>query len=165
MNYRIFNMRTWLLLYVCVHTGVGNTDSKSLTVLTRKNSHKFVCAPDAHGVRTFEPLIFGSGIRRSNNWAIPSPRHSSDPPTARLLMLPCCLPLHAQQFCDWKCLWFQNKSIAVFQVTSSMLRSEQKVLPSSTSLSPDWQVGGKCCLWIWSILFHFLRLVYLLIAD
>ena len=50
MDYRIFNMRTWLCMRI--HTGVGYTDRVSTTFFTWKNSHKFSCAPDAHRART-----------------------------------------------------------------------------------------------------------------
>ena len=66
IDYRIFNVRTWLFVCVRVHTGVGHTDCES--------AHRFWFGktPTQAG---FDPLIFwifGSGIRRSSNWATPS---------------------------------------------------------------------------------------------
>ena len=39
MDYKISNMRTWSFVCVCIHTGVGHTNSESAQpFLTRKNS-------------------------------------------------------------------------------------------------------------------------------
>ena len=68
MYYRIFNMRTWLFLCVRVHTGggIGHTDSESVHFWLGKALTIYsVLLTQAR----FEPPIFGSRIRRSNNWA------------------------------------------------------------------------------------------------
>ena len=72
MDCRIFNVRTWFFFCVRVHTGVGHTYSESAQHFWLRKIHKFFCAPDAGGVRTSEPPIFGSQSRCSNNWATPS---------------------------------------------------------------------------------------------
>ena len=84
MDYRIFNVRMWSLLCVCIHTGIGHTDSESArfwlgkthifdlekhTFLTWKNTH-FSCAPDR--IQGFKPSSFGSRVWRSTDWATPN---------------------------------------------------------------------------------------------
>ena len=50
MDYRIFNVCTWPFLCVCVHTGVGHTDSESAHHFWRGKTHKvFLCS---YGIRT-----------------------------------------------------------------------------------------------------------------
>ena len=49
MDYRIFNVRTFLCVHI--HTGVGHTDNESTQhFLLRKTLTNFSCAPGADGV-------------------------------------------------------------------------------------------------------------------
>ena len=81
MDYRIFNMRTWLFLCVLIHTGVaGHTDSESAQHFwpPEKLSQIVLVLLTQAG---FEPLIFcifGSRIRCSTNWATLCPMKLSD---------------------------------------------------------------------------------------
>ena len=51
MDYRTFNVRTWSILCVRIHTGVGHTDNESAQhVWLWKTLTIFSCAPD--GIRT-----------------------------------------------------------------------------------------------------------------
>ena len=69
MNYRIFKLRMWSFLCVRIHTGIGqNRKRVRTTFLTQKNSHNFfLCSRPGSN-----PLVFGSRVWRSTNWAIPS---------------------------------------------------------------------------------------------
>ena len=70
MDYRVFNVCTWLFLCVRLHTGGwAHRWRVSTTFLTWKNSHIFLVLLTQAG---FKPAIFGSQIQSSTNWATPS---------------------------------------------------------------------------------------------
>ena len=52
MDYRIFNVRTWSCICVCIHMGVGHTDSESAQHFWLGKTHK---------------CFFGSWCRRDSN--------------------------------------------------------------------------------------------------
>ena len=73
IDYRIFNVRTWsfLCVRIYIHTGVGHTaDSESAQYfwLGNWNSPIFLVL-----LTGFDPSSFGAWVRRSTNWATPSP--------------------------------------------------------------------------------------------
>ena len=60
MGYRIFNVRTWYVVYVCIHMGGGHTNSESAHL---SDSEKvFLVLPTG-----FKPLTFGALVQRSTN--------------------------------------------------------------------------------------------------
>ena len=71
MEYRIFNVRTWLCLCERVDTGVvGHSDSESAQLVDSEKLSNICLVPLT--VPGFELRVFGSRIRRSTNWATPS---------------------------------------------------------------------------------------------
>ena len=58
MDCRIFNVRTWLFLCVCIHTGVGHTGNESAQHSDLEKLSQFFLL-----LRTgFKPLVFGSWV-------------------------------------------------------------------------------------------------------
>ena len=71
MDYRIFIVHTWPFLCYITHGGWAHWQLVSTTFLTRKKSKKCIVL-----LMGFEPRSFGSRVRRSTNWATPSPQQT-----------------------------------------------------------------------------------------
>ena len=100
MDYMIFNVRKWSFscVRITIQTAVGHTNSESAQqFLTRKHS-RFSCASD--GFRTQVMGSIGSWVRRSTNWAPPSPEISFYEYNGTLVVM----PLHPA-FCNACCIW------------------------------------------------------------
>ena len=69
MDYWIFKVRTWSILCVRIHMGVGHTDESDQQYWLGKQIFLVL-------LTGFEPWVFGSQVRRSTNWATP-PRKSN----------------------------------------------------------------------------------------
>ena len=69
MDYRIFNVHMWSLLCVHIYTqGLGTLTTSRHIFDSEKLSQIVLVLPIG-----FEPQVFGSLVRRSTNWATPSP--------------------------------------------------------------------------------------------
>ena len=66
---RIFNMRTWSFLCMCIHMGVGHTNESAQHFWLSKTLTIFFTVL----LLGFKSRVFGSRVRRCTNWVAPSP--------------------------------------------------------------------------------------------
>ena len=122
MDYRIFkfNFRTWSLLCVRIHMGVGYTDSESAQHFgLGKLPHIFLVF-----LSGFKPRVFGSWVRHSTNWATPFAQLELGLPiwSQPWQPLPCCLNRQLVQAMAWP--W--------------------REMPKRKSRGPTWWERGNC---------------------